>query len=98
MLLFKTGGLVAAKVRNRDANKTITCYATHPIGDPVMIPDHSLGVVLKQKERWILVLFACVGLALWVWHEELLRMPPDALTEPENILNWSEGVRIIQQP
>lgn len=97
MLLFETGELVAATAKDY-ADKFVTCLSTDPLGGSVPIPAGSLGVVLKQDERWISVLFACVGLTLWVWHEELLRMPPDALTEPENILNGSEGVKIIQQP
>lgn len=95
MLLFETGQLVAATPRDRDAERTITCYATHPVGDPVLIPDQCLGIVLKQETRWILVLFACMGLALWVWHTDLSLAPPEASAEPENIQNGSEGVKTI---
>ncbi|TXH09588.1 MAG: hypothetical protein E6R04_07710 [Spirochaetes bacterium] len=91
MLQFETGKLVVAK-----PHKSATCYSANTFGGSVPIPAGSLGVVLKQDERWISVLFACVGLTLWVWHSDLLSMPPDASAEPENIQNDPEDTKTVQ--
>lgn len=97
MRLFETGTLVAAKPLENLA-KSVSGFLPNPFGGEEKIPVGSLGIVLKQDERWISVLFACIGLTLWVWHSDLLPMPPDASAEPENIQNDPEDTKTVQGP
>lgn len=90
---FETGNLVTGK----PSPKPI-CGISPTNGAPVAIPVGSLGVVLWEDGHWISVLFAYIGSALWVHQNDLIQVPPEAPTEPENIQNTSQVIKTVQGP